>query len=492
MAGSPRKVTGMSLPGSTSADHRRALYVFAVALAVRLLLTVWSHSSLYVESPTGMSSLYFRQGYAMAAGLGYVVGMDEAGAFLESIQERVNARSLVATPLAVGTAPPGLYADTLHPPGMPILVGAAHRLFGMPADLPVQILGAVLDSTAAVLVYWIGVTLAGFTAGLAAGLLYAAFLPQAWAATGALMPDGLIGPFIVAMMAAYLKALHAEGRARYAWFALAGLALGLGSYLRPDYLLAPVAMFPFLWLCLRRFVPSALGTLAVLAVAFAVLSPWAYRNHLAYDRWIFASSSPGATMVSGLAAFHNPWGLGPSDLDRHREAAEQGYVSAWLPEADRYFRQLWWDAVRARPDAFLGIVVRRLPLALAPPFQFGFKNPAKTHTFTEFRSLGQDRYDVLRQNPGYVLAAYWDTLIMALVSGVALVASLAWALLEPGRRTLILLLLALHVYGIGSHLIVHFEPRFVLPSVYALLIGLGYVLTRMGNYISISRRMAAP
>src|SRR5262245_35711994 len=244
-----RRAAAMSPPAAaeTSGMRRRpAFCVFALALAVRLLLVAWSHSGLYVESPTGTSSWYFRQGYALAAGVGYVVGQQDAGEFLKNIHERVNSGSLVATPATVDTPPPGLYADTLHPPGMPILVATLHRVFRMPADLPVQLFGALLDSVAAVLVYWIGLILARTAAGFVAGLLYAAFLPQAWAATGAQMPDGLIGPFVVAMMAAYLKALHAGGRARYAWFALAGLALGLGSYLRPDYLLAPVAMLPFL------------------------------------------------------------------------------------------------------------------------------------------------------------------------------------------------------------------------------------------------------
>ena len=58
----------------------------------------------------------------------------------------------------------------------------------------------------------------------------------------------------------------------------------------------------------------------------------------------------------------------------------------------------------------------------------------------------------------------------------ALMASVAWAIIDPARRPVILLLLALHVYAIGSHLVVHFEPRFVLPSMFALLVGLGYML----------------
>jgi hypothetical protein len=32
-----------------------------------------------------------------------------------------------------------------------------------------------------------------------------------------------------------------------------------------------------------------------------------------------------------------------------------------------------------------------------------------------------------------------------------------------------------HLYAVGTHLLTHFEPRFLLPSIGFLLIGLGYV-----------------
>jgi len=46
----------------------------------------------------------------------------------------------------------------------------------------------------------------------------------------------------------------------------------------------------------------------------------------------------------------------------------------------------------------------------------------------------------------------------------ALMASVAWAIVDPARRPVILLLLALHVYVIGSHLVVHFALGLPTPN----------------------------
>lgn len=453
-----------------------ALAIFALALLVRLLMVLWSQTGPYVEAPTGMSSLYFRQGYAIAAGHGFVVGEGQGNLYLKEMQRRVESGAAVARPGAFGPAPPGIYPDTLHPPGMSILVATLHRLLEMPADIPLQLLGAILDSLAAVIVYWIATQVLGPRAALLSGMLYALFLPQAWAATGAQMPDGLIGPFIVAMLAAILVATSSTDWRAWRWYMLAGLALGLGSYLRPDYLLAPVAMFPFLWLFLRRFFTAAIGSILVLSVALALLSPWAYRNHSLFDRWIFTSSGAGATLVTGLGEFKNPWGFGPTDVDRHEEAARQGFRSAWVPEADQYFRQIWWQAIQDDPGAMAVAVAKRLPLGLAPPYSFGFDNPLKTQTFTDVREQGQDRYQIILSRPFYVLAAYWDVLIIAAFNGIALLASIYWLLTDRKRWRLILLLLSLHIYSIAIHLLIHMEPRFLLPSNFVLLFAVAWLL----------------
>jgi hypothetical protein len=459
----------------------RCTLVFVLALSVRLLLVWWSQSGAYVDAPTGLSTYYFRQGYAIAAGLGYVDGVGRADDFLQDIQDKVNARELVARPDTVGSPPDGLSHVTVHLPGMPLLVAGFHRILGIPADLPVQLFGAFLDSTAAAVTLWIGAIVVSPAAGAVAGLMYAFFLPQAWAATGAQMPDGLIGPFIVFMLAAYLKAIRSNGRGAYLWYGMAGLALGVGSYFRLDYLLVPLAIFPLLWLVTRRAWSAVAGTTVVIAMVFLTLLPWAYRNYLTFDEWMFTTTGAGANLVTSLGEFQNPWGIGPSDLDRLEEARAWGLESAWVPEAVPHFQRLWLDSVRSHPGAFVMTMVKRLPIALAPPFEFGFNNPLKTQTFSELRATGRDRYQVLMDEPWYVLSAYWDVLLMAALSGVALAASICWVFLEGTRWPVALLVLSPHLYAIAVHMIVHLEPRYIVGSMFTLLVGSAAMVVRRGS-----------
>ena len=132
-----------------------------------------------------------------------------------------------------------------------------------------------------------------------------------------------------------------------------------------------------------------------------------------------------------------------------------------------------------RPSAYFWIIVRRLPLALAPPQPFGFANPLKTQTFTAARATGKDRFDVVRQQPLYVLAAYWDVLFVALLNAVGI---LGCGLLLYARRSHLgatALLLTPHAYAIATHALTHMEPRFLLPSSFALAIGIAGAATLM-------------
>ena len=141
-------------------------------------------------------------------------------------------------------------------------------------------------------------------------------------------------------------------------------------------------------------------------------------------------------------------------------------------------RKLFWKSVKERPFAYVMTMVRRLPLALATPFTFGYQNPWKTQYFSEAREAGQDRYQVVRQRPLYVLAAYWDRLAMGGLTFVSLLSALFMLIKERRSFGLLLLLFSPHLYSIASHIVTHLEPRFLLPSMFSVLIGLAYVISR--------------
>jgi 4-amino-4-deoxy-L-arabinose transferase-like glycosyltransferase len=441
---------------------KRLVVVAGVALALRLACVAWSTSGWYVLPQDTLTATYFAEGYALAAGEGYVVK---------------DAR---------GSRP-----ELLHPPGMAMLVAALHLITGGPADVAAPLVGALLDTCAAVLLAWLVSVMLGLGAGTVAGLAYALWPPAIWAATGARGPEGLMPIFVLGSLACAFHAASRSGSRAVLWGAAAGVLVGIGSYLRPDYLLLPMALGAGVWAWTRRPL-RALSTAALAqAVALLLLAPWAWRNHEISGRWIFTSTSVGATLITGLGEFHNVWGFGYTDEDRAREAAAQGIDSPWSPEADAYFRNVFREAVTQHPGAYVGAVLKRIPLAVAAPQSFGFANPEKTETFAAARSAGKDRFDVLRERTWHVVAAYWDVL---LVAGLNLLgaASCAWMLAAGGNRGVAFLLLCPHLYGIGTHLLTHMEPRLILPSAFVLTAAIGWAVARVGSLVPIPAGRSAP
>ena len=78
----------------------------------------------------------------------------------------------------------------------------------------------------------------------------------------------------------------------------------------------------------------------------------------------------------------------------------------------------------------------------------------------------------------YVIKAYWDWLLMGVISVASLLSSMIMLICERRRFGLVFLLLSPHLYSMAIHVLVVYEPRYVLPSMFSLLIGLAYVLTR--------------
>ena len=422
-----------------------------------------------------MSLYYFRQGYGLAAGYGLVSWQGAAGDQLKHLYSEVESGQLAASP---ATAPPlsgDVHFDAVHPPGMALLVAGIHRVLRMPADVPVELLGVLLDSIAAVLLCWLVAHAIAPDVGYATGLLYAFFPPAAHAASSR-TPEGLIAVFVIAAVASFWLAFAHGKVGWWRWSALAGVMLGVAGYFRPDYLLLPVALAVGAWAITREFWPSFKSALLAQCICFLVLLPWASRNHRLTGRWLFTSTSVGPTLITGLGEYHNPWGYGVSDMDRETQAKAAGLQSWTSSAADVYFRRLFWTSIERNPYGYLMAVAKRVPLALAPPLDIGLENPYRTHSFAETRQAkGSDRYESVRKAPLRIFLAYDDMLAMAGITFLALVAwgYLAWR--ERGRWGLCLFLFVPHLYAVGTHLLTHFEPRFLLPSIGFLLIGLGYV-----------------
>jgi 4-amino-4-deoxy-L-arabinose transferase-like glycosyltransferase len=452
---------------------RKMIIVGSVALLFRSLFLFWGLADWYLLDQGTLSKIYFLQGYGICAGYGYVTDPGWG------IQDMVDQELSITPETAPRVVPANFVPQMLHPPGMALLVAALHRITGIPVDLFLEILGMFLDTMAVCILYWMVATFLSERVAFVAGLIYALYPPLAFGCTLDRTPEGIMSVFIVGALACVLQSTRSKAWEGALWWAGAGILIAASAYLRPDYLLVPVAIGLGFWLYTRRFRRSVLALITMQAVALALMVPWAYRNYQECGRWIFTSTSVGWTLVNGIGQYNNPWGIIGTDTYRGIEAKEHGFSSPASPEADLYFRQIFWDAVKSNPLGYVVAVAKRLPMAILSPQTFGFKNPLKTGCFTEqMEQHGKDRFDVILSNPFYIVKAYWDYLLMGLISVACLISSIIMLICERRRFGLIFLLLSPHLYSIGTHVLVSYEPRYVLPSMFSFIIGLAYVFSR--------------
>lgn len=465
-------------------SRRHGTYLLAVLLVAVLFRAFYSYLvwTPVAKSPEdSMAVMYLRSSYLMAAGLGYAQTIPGSPAYrdIERIRERADQQPV--TPAMVDDiSPDGLYPEMLHPPGWSILAYSIHRLTGLPVPVPMQVVGTVVDVASCALLYALVVMVLGsHGVALVASLLYALFPPFAYS-VASLSPVVFTTFFVIAATIFFLLGVKAEGRRRYLFYGLCGLVMGVGSYFRPDYLLLGPFLIAGLWIHRRRFWrPVAVGAF-ILMVTLATLWPWAYRNYRHSGQWVFTSSSVGATLVTGLGTFPNPWGFGSSDLDRTEEAAAQGISTPFGLEADRYFRRVFVDAVKEHPGAYARILLQRSWQPVATPYNWGLTLPSRATSFSEIRREGR-----LVESIGYLVRAFWPAAVSAGIAFLSLIASLFMVLREWKRHPLVLFLILVPLYAALSHIFTHMAPYFLLPGFFAQLVGLAYVL------VTVRRRRGA-
>lgn len=461
--------------------RRRWMHIIAILLAATALRIfyanlVWTPAA---KSPdASMSVMYVRSAYLLAAGLGYSQTIPGSPAY-KSIEGvgglKETARDGKRITLETGGLVPadGLYPETLHPPGWSILGAIFHRATGLPVWLVMQILGILFDLAACGILYGLTLNvLKKHKIAATATLLYALFPPFAYASVR-LQPIGFVCFFVLLETAIVLSAARRKGRLKFTLYALCGVLLGVSAYFRPDYLLLGPFLMAGVWWNERRYWQPLVLAVGMTIISVAVLSPWAYRNHEQLGRWVFTSTSAGATLITGLGGYPNPWGFGPSDIDRAKEASAQGISTPWSSEADLYFRKTFVEAIKSHPGAYIGILLRKSWMPLAPPHDWGLTSTTRKRPFYEIRREGK-----VFDNLKYVIHTYWSR---ALSSAIMLLGNLGLLLIvfkEPARRKDMVFLILVILYAAFSHVFTVMFPIYILPAAFVPLIGLAYILNR--------------
>jgi len=185
--------------------------------------------------------------------------------------------------------------EVIRTPGYPAFVAVIYLIFGVGNDLAVAVAQAFVFAAICCLVFVLARRVAGYRAGLAAGLLAAVYAPLPY--FGSLVLTELWTAFVaIATMVACMAAVR-SGRARD--FAVAGVLFSATALVRPAFFLMPYFFAIGVPILVRnqRTLP-ALKNWAILSVAaMLTIAPWFAYNYATVGQF---TMSPAGGVGRGL------------------------------------------------------------------------------------------------------------------------------------------------------------------------------------------------
>jgi len=366
------------------------------------------------------------------------------------------------------------YPEADHPVGTAVVTAGLWALTGSERFIQIEVLQAVIDALAALLVYWIAMQLFNRPrAALLAALAYALYPPLAFLAIDP-YDDIWAVDFTIAIVALYL--LMTKSGYRWRWLIVCGLVAGVGAYFRPQVLLiVPVLALATLartgWReALRRALTASL-------VAALLLAPWTIRNYETFHGFVPVRSGVWETLVSGLSEL--PTNLvHEAEVDIVRE--HPGILAesaAWHADMKHYFIR----AVEQHPLFYVEVLLHRVALS--------------TVLVNEIRWMHRGAGAVLdyKGGPLALLVAHpFELLEYALPNVVFVLAMIGLALSWRRWKEQSVFLVALVLCVLLPYIAMHVEERYLFPAffVYFIWIGLGaeLVLERVKHRVIARRR----
>jgi hypothetical protein len=363
-------------------------------------------------------------------------------------------------------------ADTAllaRPPGYPAFVALVFRVVG-PNYADVMTAQAILCALGAGIALLLVTRLAGHRAGLAAGILTALSPPLA-SGVSLVTPDALAAALGVAIAGLVWTARRGSPWRRTLLAAAAGALAGVGTWMRPNFLLlAPfLALAPPLLAGRHRRIlrPSV----ALLVAGVAVVAPITVRNFRLFHAFVPVSANGGIVLWEGIAdAGGERFGARSRDLDVAAEEAVRfgrpDYAKTWITpdgvarDRDRTRRSL--SVIRENPWWYARSVIARGASVLASGLEAPLVEPKPPALAADSTVVA---HPAVRFDAAFAGARpLWRALQTAgrwAAAPLALIGLLASSWIAP-RRALLLALVPAYVVLLQAPM--HFEPRFALPK----------------------------
>lgn len=199
-------------------------------------------------------------------------------------------------------------------PGYPLLLAGLFQVVPSgdqgPSVLAARALGAVLGCLTIGGVAAIAWQLFGTKAAFLAAAITSIY-PEAIAASIFILSEAPFGPPLTVHLLAWIRAWKADSLGgQLGWSTLGGIAAGLGTLVRPSWLLfIPFAVLVGLVIAQDRRRQFVIGLVMLTAMA-ATMSPWWVRNYCVAGRFVPTSLQVGTSLYDGL----NPNATGASEM----------------------------------------------------------------------------------------------------------------------------------------------------------------------------------
>lgn len=246
---------------------------------------------------------------------------------------------------------------------------------------------------------------------------------------------------------------------------LAGLACGISVLFRPDYFLFSFFITSLLFFSHfnRRLLLFVKWNSAIMIVSFLVVLPWGLHNMKSTGHFIITSTSLGGTLVSGLAAYPNPWDLGISDIDRKNEALKAGIDAPFEYEGDQFFRKQFSEYVREEPVYYLKTVAYRTIYFFMAPYSWGIEKPPGLPALPEIFKESNFLINILSY-----LRVYCFVLLSSIFSIFSFFC-LVYFMKKGTNEFLVRLSLVTFIYILVSHIFIHITSVYILPAAFLQL-----------------------
>lgn len=181
-------------------------------------------------------------------------------------------------------------------PGYPFFIAGIYSVVG-PNPTAVRTAQALVDILACLIIYRF--VLAMRRRPREALLVAAAYMlhPLFWVHTAMLYADSLSIPFFILAVLVFYNGIEKANWRSYAW---SGILLGIGTLMRPTYVVIPLAMLIILLILQPKQIARSVALTAVCSAALVLmLTPWIVRNYCVYHKFLPTVPAAGFNLYAG-------------------------------------------------------------------------------------------------------------------------------------------------------------------------------------------------